>query len=348
MILYEMKGVKQVFDDRTVLDIDHLEISAGRSYALLGPNGCGKTTLLHILAFLRPPSCGLVRFRNLQVDWRKKSLTALRRQVVLVNQNPVMFTTTVLKNVEYGLRMRSIPAGSRRKIAEECLERVGMREFASRPAHLLSGGETQRVAIARALACSPEVLLFDEPTAGVDVENQAVIEGMIRELSKKKSISVIFSTHKRLETSRLAQERVFLFEGKLTGPGGENLLSGTVVKRNGRTVCVIGEKVELEVTADLLGPARVFIKPEGIRILRPDKKPHNLSDTHVSAEIIQMTAEGDYIKVLLDMGVPIRALLSREEARLSRFLVGDRVHVAFEDGAVQFADGPLKSLNFKT
>ncbi len=335
MILYEMKGVKQVFDDRTVLDIDHLEISAGRSYALLGPNGCGKTTMLHILAFLRPPTCGVVHFRDREVDWRKKFLTALRRQVVLVDQHPIMFTNTVLKNVEYGPRMRSVPAGERRKIAEECLDRVGMREFAPRPAHLLSGGETQRVAIARALACSPDVLLFDEPTAGVDVENQAVIEGIIQDIRKENGISVIFSTHKRLEASRLAQHRIFLFEGKLTGPGGENLFSGTVVKRNGRTVCVIGGKVELDVSAGPLGPARVFIKPEGVRILRPDQEPHKPSEGLVSAEVIQLTAEGDYVKVLLDMGVPIRALLSREEARLSRFLVGDRVHVAFEDGAVQ-------------
>lgn len=335
MTLYEIKGVKQVFDDRTVLDIDHLEISAGRSYALLGPNGCGKTTLLRILAFLRPPSCGVVRFRDREVDWRERSLTALRRQVVLVNQSPIMFTNTVLNNVEYGLRMRSVPSGERRRLAESCLDRVGMREFASRPAHLLSGGETQRVAIARALACSPEVLLFDEPTAGVDVENQAVIEDIIRGLLKENGVSVIFSTHKRLEASRLAQDRIFLFEGKMTGPGGENLLSGTVVKRNGRTVCVIAGKLELEVPADRLGPARVFIKPEGIRILRPGQEPHRPSQGLVSAEVIQLTADGEYVKVLLDMGVPIRALLSREEVRVSRFLVGDRVHVAFDDGAVQ-------------
>ena len=337
MILYEMKGLKQVFDDRTVLDIDHLEISAGRSCALLGPNGCGKTTLLHILAFLRRPACGVVRFRDREVDWRERSLTVLRRQVALVNQHPIMFTNTVLNNVEYGPRIRSVPSGDRRKLAEECLDRVGMREFASRPAHLLSGGETQRVAIARALACSPEVLLFDEPTAGVDVENQAVIEGIIREIRKEKGISVVFSTHKRLEASRLAQDRIFLFEGKLTGPGGENLISGTVVKRNGRTVCVIGEKVELELPADRLGPARVFIKPEGIRILRPDQEPHSPSQDLVSAEVMQLTADGEYVKVLLDIGVPIRTLLSREEARQSRFLVGDMVRLLFEDGAVQLA-----------
>jgi tungstate transport system ATP-binding protein len=79
------------------------------------------------------------------------------------------------------------------------------------------------VAIARALACGPDVLLFDEPTAGVDVENQAVIETIIRELRREKGITVIFSTHKRLEAARLGENKIFLFEGKVTGPGGENL-----------------------------------------------------------------------------------------------------------------------------
>jgi tungstate transport system ATP-binding protein len=333
--LYELKGLKQVFDDRTVLDIEHVALSQGGGHALLGPNGCGKTTLLHILAFLKPPAAGQVMFRGQVVDWREKSLRKLRRQVVLVEQHPIMFTTTVLKNVEYGLRMRGIQPRERRRIAEECLERVGMRQFASRPAHALSGGENQRVAIARALACAPDVLLFDEPTAGVDVENQAVIETIIRDLRREKGITLIFSTHKRLEAARLGENKIFLFEGKLTGPGGENLLSGSVVRRGGRTLCIIGEKFELDVAANHEGPCRVFVKPEGVRIysLKQAEKIHR--DGLVSGRVLQMTSEGDHIKALLDVGVPIRTIMTRKEALESGILVGDKVKVAFEAGAVQ-------------
>ncbi len=335
MTLYQIRGLKQVFDGRTVLDINTLDLAAGRSYALLGPNGCGKTTLLEILAFLRPPASGTLRFKGREMDWRNKSLTVLRRQVVLVHQHPIMFTCTALKNVEYGLRMRSVSAGDRRKRALECLDRVGMRGFASRPAHKLSGGETQRIAIARALACSPEVLLFDEPTAGVDVENQAVIEAIIREISKEKGILVVFSTHRSLEASRLSQERIFLSAGKLTGPGGENRFSGTVENRNGRTVCVIGGNIELDVSAGQPGPARVFIKPEAIRILRPDQEMNTALEGIVSGEIIQLTVDGDHVKILLDIGVPIRTFLPGRHFKQLRFLVGERVKVAFEKGAVK-------------
>lgn len=228
MNLYELRGLKQVFGKRTVLDIDRLDLPAGGGHALLGPNGCGKTTLLRILAFLNPPTSGEILFRGKTVNWREKSVGVLRRQVVLVDQHPVMFTTTVVKNVEYGLRMRGVDSKERRRIALECLEKVGMEEFSERPAHLLSGGETQRVAIARALACAPDVMLFDEPTAGVDVENQAVIESVIRDICAQKGVTVIFSTHRYTEASRLAGNRIFLSDGKLAGPGGENLFSGPI------------------------------------------------------------------------------------------------------------------------
>lgn len=223
MIQYKLIGLRQVFGRRTVLDIDHLAISRGSSHVLLGPNGCGKTTLLRILAFLEPPAAGEVFFNESIVDWREKTLLPLRRQVVLVDQHPIMFTTTVLKNVEYGLKMRGVPVEKRRAISMECLERVGMREFTHRPAHLLSGGETQRVAIARALACAPDVMLFDEPTASVDMENQAVIESVIQDILRDKGITVIFSTHNHLEAARLADNKIFMSGGKLAGPGGENL-----------------------------------------------------------------------------------------------------------------------------
>ena len=222
MNLYELKGLRQVFGKRTVLDIDWLDLPPGGGHALLGPNGCGKTTLLRILAFLNPPTSGQILFRGRAVNWREKSDGSLRRHVVLVDQHPVMFTTTVVKNVEYGPRMRGVPSGERRRIALRCLDKVGMEEFSERPAHLLSGGETQRVAIARALACAPDVMLFDEPTASVDVKNQAAIESVIREICTVDGITVIFSTHRYAEASRLAGNMIFLSEGRLAGPGSFN------------------------------------------------------------------------------------------------------------------------------
>ncbi len=337
MSLYALRNLRQVFEGRTVLDIDALELAAGGSYGLLGPNGCGKTTLLHILGFLRPPAHGEILFQGRRVEWRDSALTVLRRKMVLVDQHPIMFSTTVLKNVEYGPRMRGVSTRERRKIAEECLERVGMSAFAQRPAHLLSGGETQRVAIARAMACRPEVMLFDEPTASVDVENQAVIDGVIRALRNEQGISIIFSTHKRLEAARLAEERIFLFEGRLTGPGGENLLSCDIVHGERGALCVVGDNVALPVQTSRSGPGRVFIKPELIRLSPLDAAQGASAGQGYVGEILQMTAEGPNIKVLLDIGAPLRTLLSKDDARRLGAMVGEKVHVHIDSKAIELA-----------
>jgi tungstate transport system ATP-binding protein len=98
-----------------------------------------------------------------------------------------------------------------------------MRDFGHARAHKLSSGETQRVSIARALACFPEVILLDEPTANVDVENQIAIERIIREINRTKSISVVFTTHNMIQASRLADETVFLYEGKVARSIYENI-----------------------------------------------------------------------------------------------------------------------------
>ena len=106
-----------------------LTISSGRIYSLTGPNGAGKTTLLKILAFLDRPSAGEIRFCTKQVVQVEGELLDLRRQVVMVDQSPLLFTGSVADNVEFGLKMRKIPAPERKKRMIEALELVGMDKF---------------------------------------------------------------------------------------------------------------------------------------------------------------------------------------------------------------------------
>ena len=116
-----------------------------------------------------------LKFHSRAVNADKRHLFQLRRRVVLVDQSPILFSGTVWKNVEFGLKVRGLSKKECAFKIPAALEQVGMLDFADADVHGLSGGEVKRVALARALAVEPEVLLCDEPTANVDQENQEVI-----------------------------------------------------------------------------------------------------------------------------------------------------------------------------
>ena len=260
-MLYSVRNLKKRYEGRVVLDLPDLFIEEGRIYGLLGPNGSGKSTLLSILSFLNAPSSGTLFYNDKPVSFTEKALQTLRREVVLVDQHPILFSTSVYKNVEFGLRIRKIPGRERRRIVEEALDRVGMREFIHARGNRLSGGETQRVAIARALACSPKVMLFDEPTASVDVSNQIIIENIIRDLHTDAGISVILSTHNLLQAAKLSQEKIFLFEGRANSSTYENIFTGEAVMHDGQPCCRIDDRFLVPIGKEACGVIRIAINP---------------------------------------------------------------------------------------
>ncbi len=140
MMLYSAKGLTQKANGQTILDIDHLEMEKGSIYGLLGANGAGKTTLLHILAFLVRPASGVMTFQSQPVSFDEKNLQTLRRQVVMLDQYPILFSTTVYKNLEFGLKLRKISKKRRERIIDEALDLVDMGSFKEAPAKTLSGG----------------------------------------------------------------------------------------------------------------------------------------------------------------------------------------------------------------
>ncbi|MBW1981706.1 MAG: ATP-binding cassette domain-containing protein [Deltaproteobacteria bacterium] len=325
-MLYELFEVKKVYGDRAVLDLRELSLEAGRTIGLLGPNGAGKTTLLEVLAFLSQPTVGEIRFQGKRVLFNRNNLQKLRCQVVLVQQQPIMFTGTVWSNVEYPLKIRQQPKKSRHSTVREYLELVGMWEFRNAEASRLSGGETQRVAIARALACSPEVILFDEPTASVDVEHQNVIENIIEHISRSQGISVIFSSHDMSQVSRLAQEIVFLFEGKRAPFPYENIFSGHVERRqDGSLCCAIQSGLHLRLREGSPGMVRLAINP---RLLRVEGDAACLPPENTFAgRLLQLTEQKTMVRALVDVGLPISVLIPKQD--FSPMRVGEKVWLNF-------------------
>ncbi len=330
MILYRLSDIQKVYLRRSVLDIASLEIEAGKVYALLGPNGAGKTTLLNILAFLDAPSCGDVSFRSQTVRYTEAALQELRKKVVMVDQHPIMFTTSVYKNVEFGLKIRGVPKIERERMVEESLDRVGMRSFISAPAHRLSGGETQRVALARALALSPEVFLCDEPTSGIDAENREVVVDVLRQINREKQISLIFTTHDRAQASALTSRILVLEGGRLTATAYENVFTGVIEKhddalhrfriRNGLSIEVPKNEIEKQA-----GSSKIYLDPAGLK-MTPFIKGRQPANT-IKATVISTAVENDYVRVVVDAGVSLTALLPAAEYREKRIIAGDTVQL---------------------
>jgi tungstate transport system ATP-binding protein len=331
-MLFEIRRLRMTYGERTVLDIPYQGLEKGAVYSILGPNGSGKTTLLEILSLLKRPTAGELRYNDRLVDFRSNNLSGLRRKIVMVQQNPVLFTTTVYKNLEFGLKIRGVSKYRREGIIENSLDLVGMGDFKGAEAHKLSGGETQRVAIARALACSPRVLFLDEPTANVDAENQTAIERIMLDINSHKKISVIFATHNLLQASKVTSHVISLFEGRVIPSVHENIFSGDLHRDEAnRTFCSIQGKLNLFIRSGPSGRVRLSIDPTKVRVIGEGDAEENVFE----GRLIQLADERNHVRATVDVGLPINLLMSKEEAREEALHVGDRLRLFIPEESVR-------------
>ncbi|MFP4477127.1 MAG: ABC transporter ATP-binding protein [Desulfatibacillaceae bacterium] len=336
MSAFRLENIQRAYGGRTVLDVEALEIREGAITALLGPNGAGKTTLFNILAFLEAPDSGALWFRGGQVDFRESVLMPLRRKVVLIQQNPVMFSTSVLKNLDFGLRLRGMPAPKRRKRIEESLDLVGMGDFLHARAHRLSGGETQRVALARALALQPSVILCDEPAANVDAHNQAAIFNLLRRVNEDRGATLVFTSHDLPWARSLAHEVVYMLHGRPRTGAPENVYMGMIrALPDGTTVCELSGGIHLPAPGHMPGSTLVRIDPAGVGILLADGEPTG-GRRAMDARVARVSLEGESVWVELDAGVRVGMRLGMGEYRELAPMAGDRVRVAISPEAVSF------------
>jgi putative spermidine/putrescine transport system ATP-binding protein len=275
-----LRDLARAFGATRALDGLSIEMAPGELVALLGPSGCGKTTALRIVAGFEAADTGSVLVDGKDIS----SVPAARRDMGMVFQSYSLFPNmSALDNVGFGLRMRKIGAGERRKRAGDLLDMVGLAPQASQYPHQLSGGQQQRVALARALAIEPRVLLLDEPLSALDAKVRLQLREQIRTLQQRLGTTTLFVTHDQEEALSMADRVGVMSNGRLeqiaapdelyTDPatafvaefvGVMNRIPGEL--RAGDQVTVLGSTIPVRGHRPVQSAVDVLVRPEGLRL----------------------------------------------------------------------------------
>ena len=311
-----VRDVRQVLGGREVLRVDSLDVAAGERLCLLGPNGAGKTTLLRLLAAVTAPSSGEVAVAGVSTT---RGGVALRRRVGYATQQPGLLTTSVQRNVELPLRWRRVPRQRRAEIALAALERLRVAHLADRPARSLSGGEQQRVSLARALALDPEVLLLDEPAAGLDAQTRAAFFTDLDRALENRATTVVQVSHRAQEAFRLADRVVVLVDGLVHQVGPPDVLNRCPADASVAALVGYDNLVDASVQVD--GAVCIGAAPTGLTCRR-DPGPVTVAafangvqiaggrDTGLSMRVTRVTPGAGHWDVALDGPVSLVAHVS--------------------------------------
>ena len=188
----------------------NLEFSPGEAISLLGPSGCGKSSLLHLMAGLNFPSKGSVSING-------KTVSGPSSKVNLMLQKATLYPwLTVFQNASFGLKVKKLNKKSIADTVLPLLELVKLDHLANRNVRQLSGGQQQRVALARSLSTNPSVMLLDEPFSALDTFTRIQLQNEIRQICKRKGITLVIVTHDFDEAIRMS-DRIFMMTNKVGG-----------------------------------------------------------------------------------------------------------------------------------
>ncbi len=214
--------LSKAFDGNPVLKGFDLSVASGTFVSLLGASGCGKTTVLRLVAGLEEPDGGLVRVgERVVVDATAGTFVPPEdRRIGMVFQSYAVFPhMTVLENAAYPLRVRGLGRQEREKRTREILALVGLDGLEARKPSQLSGGQQQRVALARALVMEPDVLLLDEPLSNLDAKLRVRMRRDIRRIQEQTGFTVLYVTHDQEEALEVSDRLVIMEEGVILAEG---------------------------------------------------------------------------------------------------------------------------------
>ena len=349
MSILQVTELAKEYEDHSIVRKITVELSIGEAFALIGPTGSGKTTLIRILDLLELPTSGNIYFDGVDVTYNKHARLEARRRMSYVQQKPVVFTMNVFDSVACGLRWRHEKSELIKRKVFNALELVGMRDYFTRNAKTLSGGETQRVAIARALVTEPEILFLDEPTANLDPISTLKVEQIISNVIREKKVAIVMSTHDMVQGQQLAARIGVLLNGELMQVGSpteifslpqsqevaefvgiENMLPGTVIDHDDILLTIDIGSSNIQAVSKYLTSGDVYV------MIRPEDITFSLASSVTSARnifhgtITRLTPVGPLMRLEVNCGFPLLGLVTRSSASDLGLGIGKNIYASFK------------------
>lgn len=218
----QVRSLGKSFGEQTVLDGINLEVAQGETLSVLGRSGTGKSVLLKLIIGLYQPDSGSIRVHGQEITGLPlKPLNEVRKKVGFLFQQAALYDSmTVQENVAFPLRRHShVSDDERNQFVGELLATVGMDQDAHKMPAEISGGMQKRVGLARALALQPDILLFDEPTAGLDPITAAEITGVILRLQKERNMTSVVVTHDIRAARAISNRLALMSDGRILAEG---------------------------------------------------------------------------------------------------------------------------------
>ncbi len=365
--MIRVDSIKKSFAEKTVIENLSLEVKKEEIVSLLGPNGCGKTTLLNIISGLTRQDEGNIYLNEVLVSGKagtkKVHIQPSERKVGYVFQTTSLFPHMRIEdNVAYGLKSLHFPAQEVKKRTNALLEFVGLREYAKFYPHQLSGGQKQRIALARSLATEPQVLFLDEPVSAVDPQLRESFRLELKNYLQTLKITVIYVTHNLSEAFIMSDKIAVMGNGHIEQIGnrteifdkpsssyvaqflGINTFKGKAVKTNAGLL-------EIDVNGTVLLAAPMVpnlvgknviatIKPEDIMLSKSaDFNFNRVLGNSVEGVITEMVQMRSNAQVTIDAGFLLKTRLSLSAIKNLNLNIGDKVNVRFNADALNvFAD----------
>ena len=348
--MLKLDSISKSFGGNTVLENISLEIESGERFTLLGRSGCGKTTLLRIIAGFENPDSGSIFIEGQDVG----SLPVEQRPIGMIFQNYALFPNmSVYDNIAVGPRIRKEPESQIASKIEELLEITHIRSLRDVYPLQISGGEAQRVALARAVINRPKILLLDEPLSALDLSLRQNLREELVDMQRTLGITFLFVTHDQEEAMGLATRMGIMDNGCLQQVGtptelyekpGTNFVAEFLGEVN-RIVGKVGQINDNEVTVSLGSSGKIRFISEAPKLenqdivcyVRPEKiffdtgQPQNELVNNLQGTLRNIDFFGSYSRYQLELSDGQMLTLSTQHRKTYRhkYSIGDSVRVLF-------------------